>query len=234
MASVPYEFECDKSEAVLPDPNANKRVGYITCLKGFSATAPITFANDITCYSPYNATTLNYGFPNGSAPTGQVDGKLGKMKVVGVMEKFSWDGAVGGAVQLEFWCSQENAVQIKTAQQSTLTSTKIEQCGWWIANYDQELKVWYEQCYPIAASDGSMKGMINGLVGPQDNPELNVDLNGAPAKDGIDVMLYKVTVHVAPGANQQYDFFMANSPKKNQVKNWGLIVGSLAKAQYKG
>jgi hypothetical protein len=220
MASIPYEFECDKNGGFLPDPNEHKRVGYITALSGFSTSGSITFANDLKVFSPWNGSSKNFGIALEKAENG-----LYKTEVVGVLEKFAWNGGVGDFISIDFWCSQENAVKLKDAQQSTLTTTRVDTLGWWIINFDQEKKIWYEQAYPNVPT-------ISGIVGPQDNPELNVDLSGAPAKDGIDVMVYKVSMQVACGANEQFYLTFANTAQKSNTKAWGLQVGTWAKDAY--
>jgi hypothetical protein len=43
--------------------------------------------------------------------------------------------------------------------------------GWWIADYDQEAKQWFEQSYPVG------EPAIKGLIAGKDNPEFSVDLS---------------------------------------------------------
>jgi len=224
MPDVPYEFECDKPSGFMPNPNEHKRTGYVTALKGFGQSAPIVFKADLTVFSPYNGAAPAYG--PAAALSGNSQTSLGKLNVVGVIETWKWSGAVGAPIEVVMWMSQENAVHVKSAQQSTLTTTRVDQLGYWICNFDQEKKIWYEQAYP--ASDVN----ISGLVGPQENPVLDVDLTGAPAIDGIDVMVYKVTVGVVPGANKMYALSFANSAFTPQTKSWGIVVGTLAAGQY--
>lgn len=228
MASVPYEYECDKNGGFLPDPNEHKRVGYITHLEGFSQTA-IVFDANLNVFTPWNNPnlTINATFTgkNATGPTASATNGLQSMKVVGVIEKLAWNGGAGDFIAIDFWTSQENAIQLKTAQQSTLTTTRVNALNWWVINYDQEKKVWYEQSWPVG-------GPVTGIIGPQDNPELNVDLSGAPAKDGIDVMVYKVSMQVAPGANLQYTLNFSNAAATTNSKSWGLVVGSWAAAAY--
>jgi hypothetical protein len=63
------------------------------------------------------------------------------------------------------------------------------------------------------------------------NPELNVDLTPVAAKDGIDVMVYKISLSVVPGANLTYQLVFSNSSRQKAVKAWGLVVGTLASAR---
>jgi len=224
MASVPYEFACDKDAGFLADPNANKMHGYITALNGFGLGA--TLASDLQVHTSYNSgapptyTGLKYTAPSPEKP-------MGTAKVVGVLEKFSWAGNVGGTLEFDIWMSQENAFQIKALQQLTLKNTSVTALAWWVGGYDQEVKTWYEASHPLPASGTPITGIVNGQDG---NMDLDVDLAGAQAAAGIDVLVYKVSIKVAPAANFQYTFHMANSSQKKTVKSWGLVVGTMALA----
>ena len=218
MATVPFVFECSKDAGFVMDPNEYKRVGYITDFRGLGMSVPL--AKDLTISLPHINQPPTY---QGIAPIQNQN----TVHVVGVLEKFEWEGSVGAPLQFDFWVSQANAFQIKTLQQTTLKTTRIDQLGWWIADYDQETKQWYEAAYPLSSR------AVTGIVAPRDNPELNVDLTPVPAKDGIDVNVYKISIQIAPGANQQYALSFANSSAKPVAKQWGLVVGNLASGQIK-
>jgi hypothetical protein len=202
------------------DPNEHKRVGYITDFRGLGMSAPL--AKDLTISLPHTNQPPVY---QGIAPVQSSVSGLNTVHVVGVLEKFEWDGSVGGALKFDFYVSQENAFQIKTLQQTTLKTTRIDALGWWIADYDQETKQWYEAAYPQSSR------AVTGIVANRDNPELNVDLTPVPAKDGSEVLVYKISIAVVPGANQQYALSFANSSTQHVTKSWGLVVGKLASGQ---
>jgi hypothetical protein len=214
-ASVPYEFECDRTTGFLPDPNQHKRVGYITALSGFGTPA-LAMKQDLQVYTPWSgATAPAYGPMAGLKATATSPAKA---SVVGVIEKFAWNGGVGDALSLDFYMSQENAVQLKTAQQSTLPNKTVSALGWWIINYDQEKKIWYEQSFPLNPT--TVKG--------DSSTSLDVDLNPIPVKTGIDVMVYKVHVSVTPTANAAATLQVANTSTVKDAKAWGLQVGTWA------
>jgi len=213
MASVPYEFTCDKQAGFITNPNVRKCIGYVASLGSFG------LATDLLVNVPFNAGAA----PHFAGFQSQSSGPPGSAKVVGVIEKFSWDGSVGGAIEIDFWVSQSNAVQLKSLQQMTLKSTVVKSLAWWIGDYDQERKVWYEKAYPHG---GSVDGLIQGKA----NPQLNVNLTPVPVQDGIDVFTYKISLSVVPAANAQYALCFANSATFNAVKSWGLVVGTLASA----
>jgi len=218
MASVSFTFECDKSSAFIMDPNEHKRYGYVTAFNGAGLAA--AFPTDLTVSVPYNGKSDPTNLPGYVKASATVPTPI--CKVVGVIEKFEWDGGVGGSINIDFWVSQENAVQIKTLQQSVLKTTNVNALQWWVADYDQEQKLWYEAAYPLTPR------IVTGIITGKENPNMDVDLNGAAVKDGIDVMVYKVSIKVAPAANCAYQLQFQNSAYKPLVKQWGLQVGTLA------
>jgi hypothetical protein len=219
MASIPFEFACDKVAGFIMDPNEHQQYGYVTAFNGVGLAA--AFPTDLTVSVPYNAgaapaNLVGYAPASDTVPTPIC-------KVVGVIERLAWNGGVGDAIECDFWCSQENAVQIKTLQQSVLSTTKISAFQFWVAHFDQERKMWYEAAYIL----GPQK-VLTGLITGGAQPNLDVNLNGEYVKEGIDVKVYCVKVKIAPAANQAYQLQFQNSAYKPLVKQWGLVVGTLA------
>jgi hypothetical protein len=200
MATVPFNFECDKDYGFMPDPNEHQRVGYVTAFAGLGL--PRALSADLTVINPLTRATT---------------------PVVGVIEKFEWEGGAGDPLKIDMYVSQENATHLKALQQATLATTKVSGLDYIIADYDHETKQWFTQAAPP-------KQPLSGIVPGKENPELNVDLTPSPVKEGIDVNVYKVSVQIAPGANQAYELEFANSSSKPVTKSWGLVTGSLASA----
>jgi len=220
MASIAFELACDKSSAFVMDPNEHKRYGYVTAFNGVGLAA--AFPTDLVVSVPYNNQTAPVNLPGYVAATETVPTPT--CKVVGVIERFNWAGGVGDAIEIDFYVSQENAVQIKTLQQSVLKTTTVNALQWWIADYDQERKLWFEAAYPLTPR------IITGIITGKENPNLDADLTPVVVKDGIDVNVYMIKVKVAPAANQAYQLQFQNSAYKPLVKQWGLQVGTLAAA----
>ena len=61
-------------------------------------------------------------------------------QVVGVIQKFEWEGGVGNPLKFDFYVSQLNAHQLTTQQQFGLATTKVNALSWWIIDYDQKTK----------------------------------------------------------------------------------------------
>lgn len=204
MATIPYSFECDKSSGFVVDPNVHNRVGYLTDFGGLGMSAPLP--KDLTVSLPYNNPPPAY---TPIVPVGNT------VHVVAVLEQFEWNGGGGDPLNISGYISQENATQLKVLQQTTLKTSSITALGFWITDYDQETKKWFEQAYP--QNPVKLSGLLK-------SGSLNVDLTPVPAKDGIDVMVYKVSLAVVPAANQTAALLLANSSTACVAKQWGLVV----------
>lgn len=217
-----FDYPCNWKAGFVMDPSKKQRFGYVTSLNGFGLAA--TLAQDLTVYTPYNAdaaptyTGLKYTAASSTVPTPTA-------AVVGVMESFSWAGGVGDPISLSFYISQENASQIKALQQLTLKTTSITSLGWWIADFDEEVKKWFEQSYPKAPTN------VTGQINAPGKADIRLHVATDPEKvaPNIDVNVYNVNMEIVPAANQQCVLMFANSPTKNVIKGWGLVVGTLAK-----
>jgi hypothetical protein len=203
-ASTPYSLECIPASGIKSDPNEYKRVGYITAFRGMG----LSLTPDIKVAPAYQGPAIYSGKPVTTSNTAQV---------VGVIEKLQWNGGQGDAIQIDFYVSQNNAMQLKRVMQQALKSTKIDQLAWWIVDYDQAAKKWYEQAYPASSP------AITGIIAGNNNPQLDVNLTPVTIKN---VTLYKVSMKVAPAASMQYSLHFATSSQQSTVKAWGLIVGS--------
>jgi len=202
MATVPFEFDCNKSAAFVMDPNEHARVGWVTALDGFGLAAG-GLAKDLKVSNPMTVT----------------NGRPEVMSVIGVLEKFTWAGGVGDPLKLDLYASQENAFQIKALQQTALKNLVVKAANLSVIDYDQEVKTWFTALAPE---------QLSGVITNKDNPELDVDLNPVVATDGIDVNVYKVHISISPTANLSYTLKFANSSTKTVAKSWGLVVGNLS------
>jgi hypothetical protein len=201
MATMPFNFACDKDYGFLPDPNAHQRVGYVTAFAGLGL--PHALSADLTVTNPLTGA---------------------KTPAFGVIETFEWEGGTGDPLKIEMYVSQENATQLKALQQSALTTTKVSALDYQIIDYDQETKQWFTQSAPE-------KQPLSGIVAGKENSGLNVDLTPVPVIEGIDLNVFKVSVQITPAANQAYALTFANSSAKPVTKQWGLVVGTLAGAE---
>jgi len=216
-----FDYPCNWKAGFVMDPTKKQRFGYVTALNGFGLAATLT--QDITVYTPFNTGAaptyagLTYTAPTKDAPTGSA-------KVVAVIEHFSWGGGVGDPISISMYMSQENAKQIKALQQLTLKTTTIKSLGWWMANFDEETKQWFEQANPLTPA--TVTGQINA-PGKADI-RLHVANDAEKVAPNIDVNVYNVHIEVVPAANVQHTLHFADSATMKVVKSWGLVVGTIA------
>ena len=193
--AVAYNYACDLAYGFIQNPNEHQRVGYVTEFAGLGL--PQALKADLTVTNPQTAANVT---------------------VVGVIQEFEWNGGVADPLQIQLYVSQENAVQLNVLQKSVLTTTEVSALNYLIIDYDPEAKRWFTQAAPVQPP-------LSGIVPGGSNPELNVDLTPVPVTEGVDVNVYKVSVQVAPGANQAYVLTFANSSTMPVAKAWGLVTG---------
>jgi hypothetical protein len=201
MAAVPVDLECSVSSGFVMDPNEHQRIGWVTKLDGFGL--------------PAGGLTADLQV---SDPLAAGNGKPMVVPVVGVLEKFSWAGGAADPLQFDFYVSQENATQIKALQQTALKNTAVKVMDFIVIDYDPAAKAWFTELIPGQP--------LGGTITRKGNPQLNVDLTPVPAKDGIDVNVYKVDISISPQAAQIYTLKLATSSTRIVVKSWGMTSGA--------
>jgi hypothetical protein len=195
------------------DPVKKQRFGYLTDFNGIGLSAAL--AQDITVYCPYNNATAPAYTP--VAPAN------GQVKCVAILENLSWGCAVGDPFTISCYMSSENANLLKALKQMTLKTTSITTIGWWVANFDEVTKVWFEEHYPKAPVKPT--GQLNAVS----KNDIRLHIADEPVKvaQNIDISVYNVYFELVPAANQTCTFMIASSATKNTCVPWGLVVGAL-------
>jgi hypothetical protein len=186
---------------------SEKRVGYITDFNGLST----TFQKDLQIRLPFRPTYAQLGATQG------VKGSPLTAKVVGVIETFVWPGGAGDPIAIRFYVSQQNAALLKALTTAALRSTSIQSIGWWIGDYGQTSKGWFEEAQPASAP--TLKAIIQGSPA---QPMLNVVLTPVKAASAIDVNVYAVSVEILPPPHLISKLSFATAPGKLVTKTWGL------------
>lgn len=131
---------------------------------------------------------------------------------------------MGDPICISAYISAENANLIKTLQQMTLKTTSIKKLGWWIANFDEESKAWFEEAHPATPM------VVTGQLNAPGGKDVRLAVADEPQKvaANIDINVYSLYFEVVPAANQTCTFHFANSKDKKIIKSWGLVVGKQA------
>jgi hypothetical protein len=215
MAGV--DLPCDWKSGFIMDPSKKQRVGYLTAFKGMNMGEFLK--PDVKVFTPFNN-----GSPTYSGVT--VDTSNGTADCVGVIESYSFAGGVGDPVCIGAYISAENAEVLAAKLKTTLETTKVTSLGWWIANFDEENKVWFEEAFPISAP--TVQGQLNAPGGK----DVRIVVAQDPTKiaANVDVNVYHLYMEVIPAANSTFSFHFATSVKTKFVRNWGLKIGTNAAA----
>jgi hypothetical protein len=202
------------------DPHQFQRVGYMVQLSGFGFQAAGNWkglAKDLLVTVPFNESA---GPIYKGMPWHAWNPMPNWAEVAGVISSFEWRGGACDPIEIEFYISQQNALQIKQLMQKSLLTTKVESMIWWLADYDNETKLWYDQSYP-QDPDYGITGRINGRV----KPELETHLTPEKIADNVDVNIYKTKISVVPAGDQLWNLIFAASPKQPVVRCWGALLG---------
>lgn len=208
-----FDLACIWQSGFVMDPNHNQRYGFVTAVNGFGL--PAALASDLTVNVPFNAgavpiyggLTTTYVAPTPDAPAGTA-------RVVGVIERLAWSGGVNDPIALDFYVSAANAGQLRALP---LTSKAVSALGWWIADFDQESKKWFEQAFPKSPS--RVKGKLYAPT--KADIRLDVDTTSVLAPPSIEVT--RVSLEVAPVGDATYVLHFAISGSQKLLKSWGLL-----------
>jgi len=209
-----HSWPCEWKKGFAMDPKEKHRIAYLYAFDGLGLTKALDL--DIQVYAPYNGKDPT---PTAVKP----DATTKAVKVVGVIENVSWAGGVSDAFSISCYMSSQNAHQLKALRTGTLTTTAIKSIGWWIGNYDEEKKEWFEEHYLKTAS--FLVSCQLNAVGQKD-VRLHIADEGTRIAANIDAKVYNVYFEVVPAANQLATFLVAAKSTVNVVKNWGLVVGT--------
>ena len=209
-------LNCDWKSGFVMDPTRKQRVGYLVHFKGLNMGDFLK--PDIKVYTPYNSTGNDYSEV-------KIDDKK-LIDVVGVIDSFSFGGGVGDPICISAYISSENAENLKAKLKSTLTTTVVKELSWWISNFDEENKKWFEEAYP--KDPVKVSGQLNAPGGK----DIRLDLAHEPTKvsPNIDVNVVAMYFEIVPAANLTFDLHFATNAQTKYIRHWGLQIGTKAAA----
>jgi hypothetical protein len=215
-APVAVNLPCDWKSVFAATPNVKSRVGFLTSFDGLGLSAPL--ASDLAVFNPWTGT-----LPPSSPPAPHP----GKANVVGLIENISWNGGVGDAITISCYMSSKNADLLKAPLKAGFQTMAIKLFAFWVAGYDNDRKVWFEQFYPVAPNQPA--AMLNA---PSKN-DIRLHIADAPVMAAPNVMVVNVYFELVPAAQQTATFTMASAFSKNVTLPWGSKTGTLTSTTVK-
>lgn len=212
-----HNYSCDWRSGFVMDPSKKQRVGYLLSFQGLDMGEFLK--QDIEVFTPYSAGEATYGE---ASTVWQKD--TGKMKTTGIIESISYAGGVGDPICVSAYISAENGETLKAKMKGTLKTTIVKKFAWWLVNFDEENKAWFEESYPKEPT--SVAGQLNAPGGQ----DIRLTVADQPTKvaSNIDINVYNIYFEIIPAANATYALHFATSVKTKFVRNWGLKVGTKA------
>ena len=214
MGSV--DLPCDWKAGFVMDPSKKQRVGYLVHFEGLNMQDFLHA--DVDVFTPFNHSD------NPSYAEMQMDKTTGKVTCVGVIDQFSFGGGVGDPLCISAYISAQNAEVLAAKMKTTIDTSVIKKLGWWICNFDEENKVWYEEAFPIDPT------VVTGQINAPGGKDLRLQVAQEPTKvaPNVDVNVYNFYFEMVPAANTTFAFHFATSSKTKYVRNWGLKIGTNA------
>jgi hypothetical protein len=212
------DLSCDWKAGFVMDPMKKQRVGYLVQFQGLNMGEFLK--PDIEVFTP---------FTHADAPAYtemKVNKDTGKVTCVGVIESFSFGGGVGDPLCFSVYVSAENANVLASKLKTTLDTNVVKKLSWWICNFDEENKTWFEEAYP--KDPLVMAGQINAPGGK--DLRIAVSQEASKVAHNIDTNVYNLYFEIIPAANATYALNFASSSKTPFVRNWGLKIGAAAAA----
>jgi len=189
------------------DPSRKQRVGYLTKFKGLGSQVG-ELAQDIEVWCPYQGAPSYKGVSIAEE----------KVKCVGIIESVEYGGGVGDPYCFNVYVSGNNAQKLAAAMKNTFDNTSIDNISWWMGNFDEEEKSWYEEVYP---KNDDMKGMLNAQG---KDLKIAIDSTGVKVHQNVDVKVFSWYFEIVPAANVLTDVNYSVGLKKAQVRHWGLNI----------
>jgi hypothetical protein len=208
-------FSCDWRSGFAPNPQNTTRVGYLT--KFTAADGKIaTLDADISVYTGFSGTPEYSGISIADS----------KVTCVGIISSIYTKGGAGDPIDVEVYISGANSTKLLTATANPLANTDISSLDFWVGNFDQEQKKWYDEYHP---TEGAVKAMFNSSGGSNGTPKSVAcypDKTGEFISTNSDVKVYKWSFTIVPAANLLTKFTFAPGLSKKSVRPWGLEIAS--------
>jgi hypothetical protein len=209
------------------DPSKKQRVGYLVDFTGLDMGEYLK--KDIEVFTPWGtgADPKYGGLPLGGPAKDQ-------FVVTGIIESMTYNGGVGDPICISAYISAQNAEIIKGKMKGTLKTTVVKKMSYFICNFDEENKAWFEEAYPIGGT-GTPAGaawMVSGQLNAPGGKDIRLQVADDPTKvaSNVDVNVYSLYFEIVPAANSTYALHFATSQETKFVRNWGLKIGSLNSA----
>ena len=194
------DFACDWRLALNLSPSRQGCVGY---LLSFSGLGGLRLAKDIEVWNPVS--------DRGAQTVVSGD----KVKCVGLLDSFQFEGGQTDPIRLRTYVSKGSAADLRAKLARPLANTAVK-VGWYIVDFDPEMKSWFEAAFVKKGKEASAN--VDSTGGEL---QLFVDNHPTQVNASLDIGVYSVVLQVVPADKKKAVLEFATGPRRRLVKSWG-------------
>lgn len=199
MTENALNFECDWRFGLNLKPTRKGRVGYLLEWNGCGG---LNLPKDIEVWNPYST----QGQQIVSGP---------RVQCVALLDSFRFPGGSSEPIRLKCWVSKATATNIRAKISRPMTSTKVK-LAWYIIDYDDDQKVWYELAF--VKNPSVAQARLDNVDGKL---QIFVSAEGTRVDETLDLSLYAFEFQIIPAKNKRSDLEFASGGIQRVVKQWG-------------
>lgn len=193
-------FKCDWRYGLNLNPSQKNSVGY---LMDFSGCGGLTLKKDFEVWNPFDS-------------AGQTVVSGDRVKCIGLIETFEYEGGEGDPIRIRTFISKGNAADVRAKLARPLNNTSLK-IAWYIIDFDNDSKLWYEAAFlksPTKKADANLDSAGGEL-------QLFVDNDATPINQTLDIGVYAMEFQAVPADNKKATMEFATGPRRRLVKTWG-------------
>lgn len=192
-------FECDWRAGFNMRADQKPTVGYLLFLAGCGG---LNLTKDIKVYNPFSG-------PGQTVVSGET------VSCIGLIERLDFGGGDSDPIRISAYVSRDSAANVRAKVGAPLSSTKLK-LGWYIIDYDDDRKAWYEAAFIKNATSAQVN--LDSLDGEL---QLYADRTATRLSETLAINVYKMVIQVVPTPGVTAELEFASGPTTRFVRQWG-------------
>jgi hypothetical protein len=193
------DYDCNWRFAFNLRSGAKSCVGYLMTCTGLGG---VRLKKDIQVWNPFDG-------------QGQQDSyKKAKIDCIGLIESFRFMGGENDPIRIVTYVSKGTAADLRARLATPLSNLKLK-LDWYIIDFDNETKAWYEAAF-VKSAAGADANLSSGAG------TLQIFIENTPEKitDSLDVGVYRFELEVLPADESSTNLEFASGPNQKLVRRW--------------
>lgn len=192
------DFTCNWRFALNLQPQLKATCGY---LLDWSGCGGLNLQRDIEVWNPYSG-------PGQTVISGST------IQCIGLIESVGYEGGETDPIRVVCYLSKGMAAEVRAKLARPLTNTKLK-LAWYVIDYDEERKQWYEAAY--VKSPSKAQANIDSAGG---DLQIFIGNDGTRVSDQLDLNMFRFEFQVIPAEDKTAELEFATGPSRRIVKRW--------------